>query len=96
MLDETCRRTTMVDVGSRKALRQTPGDQMARPLAHGEPTVQVAFRLPESLVERLDTFVERQREALPGLNFTRADAARILLMRGLDAAEARPPARTRR
>ena len=52
-----------------------------------EATVQVAFRLPESLVERIDRHVERMNGANPGLDFSRADAVRSLLTRSLDEIE---------
>jgi hypothetical protein len=52
-------------------------------------TVQVAFRFPEALVERLDAHAKRLEAEQPGLTFTRADVVRVLLTRGLDEAEAR-------
>ena len=50
-------------------------------------TRQVAFRLPVELVERLDAFAEQMKAESPGLRVTRADAARLLLTRALDASE---------
>jgi hypothetical protein len=50
-----------------------------------EPTKQVAFRLPESLVKRIDGFAATLSRAQPGIEFTRADAVRLLLTRALDA-----------
>lgn len=50
-----------------------------------ESTKQVAFRLPESLVERIDGFAAALSRAQPGIEFTRADAVRLLLTRALDA-----------
>lgn len=45
-----------------------------------------AFRLEESLLKRLDKYAERlSKEA--GLPASRADVVRLLLTRGLDAAE---------
>ncbi len=41
-----------------------------------EPTTQVAFRLPDSLIARLDRHVERMTKEHPGLDFTRVDAVR--------------------
>jgi hypothetical protein len=58
------------------------GTQMAK-----EPTQQVAFRLPDSLVARLDRHVERMTKENPGLDFSRADAVRSLLTRALDQIE---------
>ncbi len=58
------------------------GSQMAK-----EPTQQVAFRLPDSLVARLDRHVARMTKEHPGLDFSRADAVRSLLTRALDQIE---------
>lgn len=52
-----------------------------------EPTTQVAFRLPDSLVKRLDRHVERMTAENPGLDFTRTEAVRSLLTRALDQIE---------
>lgn len=52
-----------------------------------EPTTQVAFRLPNKLIERLDRHVERMCADNPGLDFSRADAVRSLLTRVLDEVE---------
>lgn len=52
-----------------------------------ETTTQVAFRLPDGLLKRLDRHVERMTAENPGLEFTRADAVRSLLTRALDAVE---------
>lgn len=52
-----------------------------------EPTQQVAFRLPDSLIARLDQHVERMSKEHPGLDFSRADAVRSLLTRALDQIE---------
>lgn len=48
-----------------------------------ETTVQCAFRLPKSLVDRLDAFAETMTADQPGMTFTRADAVRMLLTRAL-------------
>lgn len=64
-----------------------------------EPTQQTAFRLPVSLLGRLDHHVEHLRAEQPGMNITRADVVRLLLTRALDeleAAEAGSKASTRR
>jgi len=58
------------------------GSDMAK-----EPTTQVAFRLPDNLIARLDRHVERMGKEHPGLDFTRADAVRSLLTRALDQIE---------
>jgi Arc/MetJ-type ribon-helix-helix transcriptional regulator len=52
-----------------------------------DPTTQVAFRLPDSLIARLDRHVERMGKAHPGLDFSRADAVRSLRTRTLDEIE---------
>jgi predicted DNA-binding protein len=54
-----------------------------------EPTKQVAFRLPASLLKRLDAHAERLRREAPWSNATRADAARALLTEALEAQEPR-------
>ena len=48
-----------------------------------DPTKNVAFRLPESLLSLLDRYVEAMKAKQPGLKLTRADAVRVLLYRGL-------------
>jgi len=58
------------------------GSQMAK-----EPTTQVAFRLPDGLIARLDRHTERMTKENPGLEFSRADAVRSLLTRALDQVE---------
>ena len=52
----------------------------------GEPTEQIAIRLPESLLRRVDRHVKRLRERTQlGISVTRADAVRALLIQALDA-----------
>lgn len=53
-----------------------------------DKTTQVAFRLPDALVARLDRHAERLSKQHPGLEFTRVDAVRTLLTRALDEIEA--------
>jgi predicted DNA-binding protein len=53
-----------------------------------ESTTQVAFRLPDSLIARLDRHAERLSKEHPGLEFTRVDAVRTLLTVALDEVEA--------
>jgi hypothetical protein len=48
-------------------------------------TVQVAIRVPEDLLERIDDYAQRLSEGTPGLTITRADAARMLMTKALDA-----------
>ena len=51
------------------------------------PTTQVAFRLPNDLLERVDAHAERLRRDVPGIDPTRADVVRVLLVRALEAVE---------
>ena len=54
----------------------------------GERTEQVAVRLPEGLLRRLDRHVKRLRDETPEwVTVTRADAVRELLMRALEDSE---------
>lgn len=48
---------------------------------------QVPVRLPDDILKRLDKHVERMQVAEPGLKFTRADAVRTLVVRGLEVVE---------
>lgn len=48
-----------------------------------EPTQQVAFRLPMSLLAYLDQYAERLRTEQQGLTVTRADVVRLLLLHRL-------------
>ena len=52
-----------------------------------EESKNTNIRLPLSLIERLDCYVEHRRNHEPGLTFTRADAVRSLVHQGLDAWE---------
>lgn len=54
-----------------------------------EETKQTAFRLPVSLLARLDAYAEQMATEHPGMTFSRADALRVLLTLALDA-HARP------
>jgi hypothetical protein len=45
------------------------------------------FRLPATLVKRLDRYAERLRASQPGLRVTRGDVVRMLLTHALDASE---------
>lgn len=56
---------------------------------------QIVFRLPQSLLDRLDAYADKQRDSLPGSKFSRADALRVLISKGLEAAEAGAPKRKR-
>lgn len=53
-----------------------------------DPNKLTAFRLPESLLHRLDDLAAALEASQPGLKVTRADAARIAMLRGLEALEA--------
>ena len=50
---------------------------------------QIAVRLPNALLAKIDAFRAEIEKAQPGLEPSRADAVRILVTRGLDAAEKR-------
>ena len=50
-------------------------------------TPMVAVRLTEEMQERLAAMAQRMSEAQPGMTFTRSDAMRVLLVRGLEAEE---------
>ena len=56
-----------------------------------EETRPIAFRLPYSLIERLDAHAERMGRTTPGMQFTRTDALRVLLLGALEVAEAQAP-----
>ena len=57
--------------------------KIGRPRTLGEGSQQITIRLPRDLLERLDRHVDRVRGEQPGLSVTRADAARMLLIRAL-------------
>lgn len=46
-------------------------------------TKQMGLRLPEELIDRLDVYVDKLKENLPGIEFTRSDAIRTLLEKAL-------------
>jgi hypothetical protein len=52
-----------------------------------ESTTQVAFRLSDRLLARIDRHAKRLSKAERGVVYTRADAVRDLLTRALDIAE---------
>jgi hypothetical protein len=52
-----------------------------------EPTTQVAFRLADRLIARVDRYAKKLSKEHPGLQFTRADAVRDLLTRALDVTD---------
>lgn len=66
------------------------GLQMAK---EKEKTEQVAFRLPASLVKRLDDHASRMAAERPGEEVGRADALRSLLAHALNEAEAKAEVR---
>lgn len=47
-------------------------------------TEQVAFRLPSTLIARLDDYAKQLAIEQPGMRVTRTDAVRVLLTRALD------------
>lgn len=56
-----------------------------------EATRQCAFRLPESLVQRVEAYRDAMSNDHPGVKYTLADAVRALLTRALDSEEERRP-----
>jgi len=50
-------------------------------------TKQLAIRLPVALVERIERHAVRLEHARPGVNVTRTEALRALLIDALNAAE---------
>ena len=50
-----------------------------------EETQQVGFRMPIALVEKVDAYAARMNVEHPGMSYTRADAARVLITRRLIA-----------
>lgn len=47
-------------------------------------TKQVAFRLDEDLLDRVDAYADRMTRETPGVQFSRVDAVRFLLTHALD------------
>jgi hypothetical protein len=60
-----------------------------------EETDQVAFRLPRSLVKKLDARVEQMQKANRGMEVTRTDVVRIILTQALEGAPAVEESRRR-
>ena len=54
---------------------------------HMAKTEQVAIRMEEELLARIDAHVGAMGEQMPGATFTRADAIRALILKGLGANE---------
>jgi len=48
-------------------------------------TSVLSIRLPTTIIEELDHLVATLTVEQPGINVTRADAARIFLLRGINA-----------
>jgi len=48
------------------------------------PNIQTAFRLPSGLIDGIDDYKTRLQRRTPGVRITRSDAARLLLLRGLE------------
>jgi len=57
-------------------------------MSEKDPTKLSAYRLPLSLIARLDRCAAKVTEAIPWAKVTRADVVRMALIRGLDAWEA--------
>src|SRR5229473_5285725 len=69
--------------------RQHVGNRKTTGPAHSRvgKTVQVAFRLDEDLVKRLDKYANQLEREMPGFKVSRADAVQLLLIRALDKIE---------
>ena len=48
---------------------------------------QIAFRIPASMLDKIDQYAAYMREQSPGLGATRTDAVRVLLAQSLTAHE---------
>src|SRR5713226_1714048 len=59
-------------------------------------TTLVAFRLENELLKRIDAYAKRLEHETPGLKLARADAVRILLVRGLAEVEGPEASRKQR
>jgi len=55
---------------------------MGRPRAASKSIV-ISIRLPEEVIDRLDAYVNDLRSITPGINITRTDAARAILVKYL-------------
>ena len=53
------------------------------------PMVQVGLRLAVSVVDAIDAYADLIKVQVPGLEVSRSDAARALIMLGLEAAKKR-------
>jgi hypothetical protein len=69
---------------------------LERDEAMAEDTDQVAFRLPKSLIKRLDDYAAPLEKEQAGMKVTRTDAVRVLLTRALDDVEPQKSRRPRR
>lgn len=60
--------------------------------------VQISFRVPPGLIERLDGWAERRSQEVPGRTVARADVMRELLSEALDRLdeESKPKPRRKR
>ena len=59
-------------------------------------TQQTAIRLDKELLDRVDEHAKRMTLMMVGVNFTRADAIRALLIKALESEEQKKPARRAR
>ena len=67
-----------------------PAEKRGRPKGatkFGEPLKQTGFRLPVSMIERIDLYVEVMRKRDPGRGAMRVDAVRELLDKALSTWE---------
>jgi hypothetical protein len=66
---------------STRQSKRKPG----RPKGQTAPRSQIAVRFLDDDLGRIDAYLERLREKVPGVQLTRADAIRSLVARGLGA-----------
>lgn len=57
-----------------------------RPTGKTPPHTQIALRVPDDLLLRVEDYLVVIRGTVPGVKMTRADAIRSLVMLGLEAA----------
>ena len=58
--------------------------------------VQISFRVPPTLIERLDGWAERRSREVPGRTVARADVMRELLSEALDRLDEESKSKPRR
>lgn len=72
-----------------QGVRPIQADELEVLLMGKNETVQVAFRLDQELLTRLEKQAQRMAQETQGVSFTRSDVVRILLIKGLDELDAK-------